>query len=685
MLPAFKPFVPHDSTEPEFTLKAVVAGILLAALFGAANAYLGMKAGQTVAATIPAAVISIALFRLPFFRGGVLEQNLTRTAASVGEALVAGAIFTIPAFMMVNVGGVRLWQDLRSHFWVGTLILLAGGLLGVFFIIILRRPLCVESTDLPFPESTASAEIVKAGQQGATDAPKYIFGALGLGAFLQVLKDEKGFQVFKDSVSFFVSFPKSAISYFGYQKEQIGTVTYAGGIAYTTPSASPALMGIGYIIGPRLAAINFSGGVIAWLLLIPLVLFIDPDLPARLGATTTGGRAPWDLVSYTVWYNVVRPIAVGAMLVGTVYTLYSMRESILRSIRGAFEASAKGDAARVARTRLDIDISIKWIIVAIAALVIPITIINYHFAGSWFVAILAALVMTVTGFFLAAVGGYLVGLVGSSNQPVSGLTLCALVIAALVMVAIGMKGLGGVAAVLGVASVVCCACCVSGSLIQDLKAGYLLGGTPWKMEVVEVLSVTAVSFFLLLPIIALHEANLATGGIGGRELPAPQAGLMAELAQGIVGGQMPWGLLVMGCLFGIGLVMIEAPSPMLIAVGMYLPLETTSSIFVGGVIKWLADRWAARRNLSLEEQAKFEERGTLVASGFIAGEAITGILLAVLFIKGVPSLTRIVTGREAFPFLASWGGYLSLMVFAAIAYCLIQVPLRQRGGASEGA
>ena len=558
-------------------------------------------------------------------------------------------------------------------------------MLGVFFIIILRRPLCVESTDLPFPESTASAEIVKAGQQGATDAPKYIFGALGLGAFLQVLKDEKGFQVFKDSVSFFVSFPKSVINYFGYQKEPIGTVTYAGGIAYTTPSASPALMGIGYIIGPRLAAINFSGGVIAWLLLIPLVLFIDPDLPARLGATTTGGRAPWDLVSYTVWYNVVRPIAVGAMLVGTVYTLYSMRESILRSIRGAFEASAKGDAGRAARTRLDIDIPIKWIIVAIAALVIPITIIYYHFAGSWSAAILAALVMTVTGFFLAAVGGYLVGLVGSSNQPVSGLTLCALVIAALVMVAIGMKGLGGVAAVLGVASVVCCACCVSGSLIQDLKAGYLLGGTPWKMEVVEVLSVTAVSFFLLLPIIALHEANLASGGIGGRELPAPQAGLMAELAQGIVGGQMPWGLLLMGCLFGIGLVMIEAPSPMLIAVGMYLPLETTSSIFVGGVIKWLADRWAARRNLTPEENLKFEERGTLVASGFIAGEAITGILLAVLFIKGVPSLTRVVTGREAFPFLASWGGYLSLTVFAAIAYCLIQVPLRQRGaGVSDG-
>jgi len=673
----FKPYVPHDSTEREFTFKSVFAGILMAAIFGAANAYLGMKAGQTVAATIPAAVIAIALFRLPFLRGGVLEQNLTRTAASVGEALVAGAIFTLPAFLMVNVGGQRLWTDMRSHFWAGTLILLAGGLLGVFFIIVLRRPLCVESPDLPFPESTASAEIVKAGQQGATDAPRYIFGAMALGALLQVLKDEKGFQVFKDSVSFFVNFPKSVVRYFGYQKELLGAVPYTGGITYTTPSASPALIGIGYIIGPRLSAINFSGGVMAWLVLIPLVLFIDPDLPRRVGSTT-GGSAPWDLVSYTVWYNVVRPIAVGAMLVGAVYTLYSMRESILRSIRGAFQASTAGEHGGPARTRLDIDIPIKWIILSIVGLVIPITIIYYHFAASWGGAILAAVVMTLSGFFLAAVGGYLVGLVGSSNQPVSGLTLAALVIAALMMVAIGVKGLGGVAAVLGVASVVCCACCVSGSLIQDLKAGYLLGGTPWKMEVVEILSVTAVSFFLLLPIIALHEANLSSGGIGGKALPAPQAGLMAQLAQGIVGGQMPWGLLLMGVLFGVFLVMIQAPSPMLIAVGMYLPLETTGAIFLGGVIKWLADRWAARQDLSPEEKAKFEERGTLLASGFIAGEAITGILLATLFLTGVSSLTHVLTGHDELPFLASGGGWISLIAFGIIAYVLIRLPLRKR-------
>jgi putative OPT family oligopeptide transporter len=673
-LTEFKPYVPAESKEPEFTLKAVLVGILLAAIFGAANAYLGMKAGQTVAATIPAAVIAIALFRLPFLRGGVLEQNLTRTAASVGEALVAGAIFTIPAFMMVNVSGQRLWTDLRTHFWVGTFILLAGGLLGVFFIIILRRPLCVDAKDLPFPESTASAEIVKAGQKGAADAPRYVFGAMGLGALLELLKDEKGFQIFKEEVTLpFLRFPKSLIGYSS-QNQPLANVAYTGGIAYTTPAASPALVGIGYIIGPRLSAINFSGGVLAWLVLIPLILFVDPDLPARLGGALAG--ATWDVVSYAVWYSVVRPIAVGAMLVGTIYTLYDMRASIIRSIRGAFEtAGEKGHAAAQSLSRLDVDISIRWVLAATVALVIPITIIYYHFAGSWFAAILSGLVMTVTGFFLSAVGGYLVGLVGSSNQPVSGLTLCALVIAALVMVGIGARGLGGVAAVLGVASVVCCACCVSGSLIQDLKAGYLLGGTPWKMELVEVFAVTAVSFFLIWPIIWLHEANLDTGGIGGRALPAPQAGLMAGLAQGIVGGAMPWGLLLMGAMFGVALIMIEAPSPMLIAVGMYLPLETTSAIFVGGAIKWLADRWAARRKLAGDVRAKYEERGTLLASGLIAGEAITGILLAVLFIQKIPSLTHILTGRDVFGFVAAWGARLSLIAFAVMVYALTAIPL----------
>ncbi len=676
MIKEFKPFVPANSREAEMSLKAVLLGVCLSAVFGAANAYLAMRAGQTIAATIPAAVIAIAAFRLPFFRGGVLEQNITRTAASVGEALVAGAAFTIPAFLLVQVGGVPVWGDFTGHFWESVLMLLAGGLLGIFFIIMLRRPLCVES-DLPFPEATACAEIVKAGQHGTTEAPRYVFGALGLGALLQFFTNTRGFAIFRDSTNGFIQFSRSVINHFDLDKKPIGSVAASGGMPYATPSASPALMGIGYIIGPRLAAINFSGTVFAWWVLIPLALFIDPDLPRRL-ASPAGQPAAWDVLSYTVWYNVVRPIAVGAMLVSAVYTLYSMRESLLASIRGAIGARKQAAGAAPA-TRLDRDIPPRWIAISIVALVIPIGLIYYRFTGRVFPALLLALAMTLTGFVLSAVGGYLVGLIGSSNQPVSGLTLSALVIAAVLMVAIGVRGITGVAAVLGVASVVCLACSVSGSLIQDLKAGYLLGGTPWKMQVAEIISVTVLAFFLMFPIIALHK----TYGIGSRSLPAPQAGLMAVLAKGIVSGEMAWGLVIMGVLFGVALIMIDAPAPMLIAVGMYLPFETTSAIFVGGALKWLADRFAARRKLSAAGKETFEQRGTLLASGFIAGEAILAIIISVAFIVAEKfnypdfSFTRLLLHRDELALYQNWGGALSLIVFGVVAYALVLGPLRK--------
>ena len=653
------------------TLKAVCLGLFLALVFGSANAYLGMKAGQTIAATIPAAVIAIALFRLPAFRGGVLEQNIARTAASVGEALVAAAIFTIPAFMMVEMDGRRLWEDLRAHYWEATLILLVGGLIGVFFIIVLRRPLCVES-DLPFPESVASAEVVKAGESGS-DAPKYVFGAMGFAALLQVLKTDKGLQIFREYAEGFLAFPRSVVHHFNFQKEPIGDVVHAGGVWWSTPNLSPALIGIGYIIGPELSAINMSGGVLAWWLLIPLLLFFDPDLPRRLGSA--GTPAAWDVAAYSVWYNIVRPVAVGAMLVGACYTLFSMRSSIMQSLAGAFGASARAAREGKHRERTDRDIPFPYLMAGTVVLTIAMTAIYYYFTGSWGAAITAAIIMGVTGFLLSAVGGYLVGLVGSSNQPLSGLTLSALVLSALVMLLIGVTGRSGVAAVLGVAAVVACACSVSGSLIQDLKAGQLLGGTPWKMQVVEILSVVVLSVFLLLPIIALHEANLATGGIGGRALPAPQAGLMAQLAKGIVGGQMAWGLIGAGAAFGIALILCGARAPMLIAVGMYLPFDTVSAIFVGGVMKWAVDRLAARRGP--EARALVEEKGTLLASGLIAGEAIMGILLAVTFLAGIRSITRLITGADELPFYAAWGGWLSLIGFAAVAWVLIRIPLRR--------
>jgi putative OPT family oligopeptide transporter len=645
------------------TVKAVGLGIFLAFVFGAANAYLGMRAGQTVAATIPAAVIAMALFRIPAFRGGILEQNITRTAASVGEALVAGAIFTIPAFMMVELDGHRLWTDLRSHYWEATLVLLVGGLIGVFFIILLRRPLCVDAP-LPWPESVASYEIVKAGEASASDAPRYIFGAMAFGGLIQILKSDKGIQIFQEYVEGFLAFPKSVIKHFNFEKQPIGDVTHFGGIPWSTPSLSPALIGIGYIIGPELASVNVAGGVIAWWILIPLLLFFDPDLPRRIGSTDPA------LAAYSVWYNVVRPIAVGTMLVGAASTMFSMRASLLSSLRGIFTASAKAAHEGKLLDRTERDIPARWVVLSMLVLLVPITAIYYYFTHGWIAAIVAAVIMSITGFLLSAVGGYLVGLVGSSNQPLSGLTLAALIIAALMMLTIGVTGLAGVAAVLGVAAVVCVACSVSGSLIQDLKAGHLLGGTPWKMELVEIIAVILLAFFLMGPIIALHEANLATGGIGGRALPAPQAGLMAQLAKGIVGGQMAWGLLAIGAAFGVALLLFGARSPMLVAVGMYLPFDTSSAIFVGGVIRWIADRYA--KKLNAEQKLGYEEKGTLLASGLIAGEAIVGILLAVLFLAKVPSFAT-------FSFFPAWGGWLSLIGFAAVAYVLIRLPAPIRG------
>jgi len=671
--PEHQPYVPADAKLAELTPKAIVLGLVMAAVLGAANAYLGLKAGMTISAVFPAAVIAVAVFRLPFFRGTVLEQNITRTTAAVGEALVAGAIFTIPAFVMVEMGGQKLWTTF--HYWETSLILLIGGTLGVLFVILLRRTLVVEA-GLPFPESYATYEIVRTGQKGETGA-RYVFGAMSLGALIEILKNSNGFALFRENVEVFVHFPKSIIHHFSSERTPMGDILHTGGLAFSTPLASPALMGVGYIIGPRLAAINFSGGVLAWLVFIPLALFLNPTLQDQL--TIGGARAPWSEITYSVWYNQVRPVAVGAMLIGSLYTLWGLRSPLVAAFKGPFEKPRASLITRVEPSRLEKDLDLKWIVVSVIALVLPMTLIYYHFTHSASGAIAAAVIMTVTGFLFSVVGGWLVGLVGGSNQPISGLALSALIIAALVMVAIGLKGLYGVAAVLAVAAVVCCATSMAGDIIQDLKVGHLLGGTPWKMQIAGILSVIVVSFVLVFPILILHEGNIAAGGIGigDTRLPAPQAGLMAQLAKGIVGGQMPWGLVLMGMFFAVALIMIKAPAPMLIAVGMYLPFETTFAIFVGGLIKLAADTIVKRRALTEEEKIRVENTGTLLASGFIAGEALTGVLLAGFVLAGIQSITALVTGQPEFPFVRTVGAWLSLIIFGLVAYGLIRIPLRQ--------
>lgn len=665
-----KPYIPAESNLPELTFKALFLGLVMAVILGAANAYLGLRAGQTVSASFPAAVIAIAAFRI--MRGSVLEQNITRTAASVGEALVAGAIFTIPAFVIANVGGERVWTDF--NYWETSFILLIGGVLGVMFIVILRRTLTVDA-DLPFPESRACAEIVKAGQHGESGA-KYVFGTLGFGMLLQVFKADNGLKLFRESLSGIITLPQSIIHHFSGNRTPMGDVTHSGVIPWSTFAISPALIGVGYVIGPELATINFVGGVLAWLVLIPLILFINPELSTQL--TLEGQAAPLADVINSVWYNHVRPIAVGAMLVAAVKTLWGLRNSLAAAFRGALK---KGSAV-AQPSRLEQDLDLRMTLGVTILLAIPMAVLYYYFSQSVVGAVVSAVVMLLLGFLLSAVGGYLVGLVGGSNQPISGLTLSTLIIAALLMVFFGVKGIHGVGAVLGVAAVVCCACAISGDMIQDLKIGQLLGGTPRRMEIAEIISVIIVSFVLVFPIIALHKSNILGGGIGigDKALPAPQAGLMAQLAVGIVGGEMPWGLILFGAFLALALIMIKAPAPMLIAVGMYLPFETTSAIFIGGVLKWFVDRLIARKSVHKEAKERAENTGILLASGFIAGESLTGVLLAilVLVVKDFESLTSLLFGVSEFEFVEAWGGnLLGLLAFAAIAWVLIVMPLRK--------
>ena len=461
------------------------------------------------------------------------------------------------------------------------------------------------------------------------------------------------------------------IHHFDSSRVPLGDVQHRGAVAFATPSISPALIGVGYIIGFELSAINFSGGVLAWLVFIPLAFFLDPNLAANLSA---GGVAPAEgELIFSVWYNIVRPVAVGAMLVGAANTMWGMRSSIGQAFAGAFKRSHAGTE----KSRLDRDLDSRGILLGIVGLTIPMTWIYWNFTHNLVGAVVAAVVMLVLGFLLSAVGGYLVGLVGGSNQPVSGLTLSALILAALLMVAFGVTGLQGVGAVLGVSAVVCCAICVSGSLIQDLKVGHLLGGTPKKMEIAEIIATITTAFVLVFPMLWLHQANIKQGGIGigDRELSAPQAGLMAQLAQGIVGGEMPWGLILFGMCFSLALILMKAPSPTLIAVGMYLPFETTGAIFVGGCIKWVADKLAARRGIAGES---FDSFGSLVASGLIAGESLTGVMMAgvVLLSESFKSITYSLFGVEQFAWVAGpAGAWASLVALAAIVWVLVKIPL----------
>jgi len=567
-----QPYVPPTMQMNEFTLRAVLIGLVLTGILGAANAYLGLKAGMTIAATYPAAVISMALLRL--MKGSLLEENIARTVGSIGESVAAGAVFTIPAFVMAG-----LWSGLtREQYWKAVALMMIGGTLGILFVTLLRRVM-VEDPELPYPESVAASEIHKAGQQGSK-AAKILFANMGFGGFMFLLG---AINVFSPNNTFRVT-----IAALGKKlllrtstNPSVAMTTTGGTTFFTLPDISPAYLGVGYIIGPRLAALNFAGGVLAWGLLVPLLTFtIGPYIQA---AQPEGQSISWTLLAGAIYYSIVRPIAVGGMLVGATYTLFKMRKQLAVGMGRAISDLKKSAAVHAATDRTERDLPAKAVFAGIGVVFIAMILLYHYFiasAGAFSStkvltgALVAAGVMIVIGFFFAAVSGNLVGMIGSSNNPVSGLTLCTLVIAALLMVALGVSGTGGVAAVLGVAAVVCVSSAVAGEMLQDLKVGHILGGTPARMQIGDLLGIVVASLVLFFPLAILDKAY----HFGSPALSAPQAGLMAMLSKGIVGGDMAWPLVIVGMLLGVAMIMIEVKSVMLFSVGMYLPLGTTFAI-----------------------------------------------------------------------------------------------------------
>jgi putative OPT family oligopeptide transporter len=662
-----RPFVPETLDLKEFSWTAIILGLFMCVILGAANAYLGLRAGITIAATYPAAVISMAVIRAR--KGTLLEENIARTAGSIGESVAAGAIFTIPAFLIA-----KAWPSFRpaDAYWKATALMTVGSILGVLFVSLVRRVM-VEDPDLPFPESVAAAEIHKAGQRGA-EAAKYLFWNIGVGGLVFMLGR---FGLFAADQDFHFN-----VGNLGHSQVRLGAlgstnVVGAGGMSLVAaPSVSPAYLGVGYIIGLRLAALQFAGGVLAWGLMVPLLMFfLGPQLHAFLPADTPDN---WATMAAAVWRYIVRPIAVGGMLVGAAYTLFKMRSSLTVGLKKAFSDLWQTSEQQAGLARTERYMSSKVVFGLIGIMFVLMCFLYMNISGLRGAAILAAVVMIIVGFFFATVSGSLVGMIGSSNNPISGLTLSTLIIAALLMVALGVSGMSGVTAVLGVAAVVCVSAAVAGELLQDFKVGYILGGTPRLIQIAELIAVVVASLVMYWPLMLLHTANIKAGGIGfgDRQLPAPQAGLMATLALGIVGGDMPWPLVVVGIFMGIAMIMLQIKSPMLVAVGMYLPFETTAAIFLGGVFRSLGDWLAKRRGYNAAQMARVENSGVLTSSGLIAGEAILGLLWAGL--QFAPKWAR----PQIF---ANPSYFLGLVVMAGLAALMIRLPLSSAGSPDEPA
>lgn len=598
----FKPYIPAEKSLPELTVTAVILGILIGIVFGAANAYIGLKVGMTVSASIPAAVISMAIIRGVLKRNSILENNIVQTIGSAGESLAAGVIFTIPALILWKIQPDLLYIFLLS---------ILGGVLGVLMMIPVRRFLIVkEHGKLPFPEGTACAEVLIAGEKGGTGA-KIIFTALGIGGLYKVLSE--GFKLWPASIESAIPSLKTVISM----------------------EAIPSLLGVGFIIGPKIAAYMLAGGILGWFVLIPLISYFG----IHIGVPISPARIPIaELDATGIWKYYIRYIGAGAVAFGGIVGLLKTFPAIFSAFKSAIGGLKTGiEKHKILRTDLDLPLNI--IIGGIFVIFLIIT-----FVPSFKLGVVGSICAIVFGFFFVTVSSRIVGLVGSSSNPVSGMTIGTLFATALILKAVGFTGTEGMIATLGVGAIVCIALAIAGDTSQDLKTGYLLGATPKAQQIGELIGVVSSAVFIGAIVLLLNKAY----GIGSQALPAPQATLMSMIIEGTIKGTLQWDLIIMGA--GAALVIeLLGIGSLPFAVGLYLPLGLSVPIMFGGIISWILKK----KEKDPEELKKREAAGILIASGLIAGDALIGVILA-----------GFIAGDIDFIIYMHWGVLLGFLFFA---------------------
>lgn len=620
----FKPYIPAERITPEITVTSIIMGILLAVIFGAANAYLGLRVGMTVSASIPAAVIAMGVIRVIMRKNSILESNIVQTIGSAGESVAAGAIFTLPALFLWAAEGTMEKPSIIEI----TLIALLGGLLGVFFMVPLRNALIVrEHGTLPYPEGTACAEVLLAGEEGGANAST-VFAGMGIAAGFKLVID--GLKAVPGEVSARVK---------GYAGE-IGTQIY------------PAVMSVGYICGPKISSYMFSGGVLSWLVLIPLIVLFGSSAVLYPGTVDIGTMFAEGGAS-AIWSNYIRYIGAGALAAGGIISLVKSLPLIVRTFRDSIKSMRSGQTLDTSRTAQDI--STKTVLIAIAILTLLVWLVP-----AIPVSLIGAVIVVIFGFFFATVSSRMVGLVGSSNNPVSGMAIATLLIATLILKLTGESGAAGMRSAIAIGSIICIVAAISGDTSQDLKTGYLLGATPKKQQIGELLGVVAAALAIGGTLYLLDCA----WGFGSEELAAPQATLMKMIIEGVMNGNLPWALVFTGVFIAIVAEIIGIPV-LPFAIGIYLPVQLNACIMVGGIIRLIFDKMKREE----AEKKRIVNDGILFCSGMIAGEGLIGIVLALLAVFGLDSLID-VSGLLNLP--EPVASIASLVVFGLLILCLLK-------------